>query len=73
MCGVICFCLTSQARVSAKPYAVGDEIIRLQAETLFRALQHRSRSADLGLPDGACRFDVDNHSLIRVDQIILVA
>ena len=49
---------------------VGDEIIRLQAEALFRALQHRSRSADLGLPDGARCFDVDDHSVIRIDQII---
>jgi len=49
---------------------VGDEIIRLQTEALFRALQHRLRRADLCLPDGARRFDVDDHPMIRIDQII---
>ncbi|OAI26419.1 hypothetical protein A1351_14905 [Methylosinus sp. R-45379] len=50
--------------------SVGDKITRLQPEALLRALYHRSRSADLGLSDGARRFDVHDYSVIRIDQII---
>jgi hypothetical protein len=25
--------------------------------------------ADLGLPNGACGFDIDNNAVIRVDQV----
>ena len=44
------------------------EPLRLEAEALFGALQHGSRSAYLGLADRARGFNIDDHATLDVDH-----
>jgi hypothetical protein len=50
--------------------AVGSHIIRLQAEAILRSFERGASCTDLGLANGACGFDIDNHPVVGIDQII---
>ena len=39
--------------------AVGDVALRLEPEALGRPVEHGARGTDLGLADGAARFDIE--------------
>ncbi len=43
----------------------------MQVEPGLHPVQHGLGRADLGLPDGPCRLDIDDHAMIRVDQVIV--
>ena len=34
----------------------------------LHAVNHRTRCADLGLPDGSCRLDIDENRYLQVDR-----
>jgi hypothetical protein len=50
--------------------AVGDQPLGVEAEAVHRAIDHGARGADLRLPDGARRLDVDDDRVVGVDQIV---
>src|SRR6056297_1463052 len=57
-----------------RPGAIGrvrDQALGMQVELLLYPFQHGLRRADLGLPDRAGRLNVDNDTMIRVDQVIV--
>jgi hypothetical protein len=43
---------------------------RLYAKAGLRPLKHRSSRPNLGLPNGPRRLDVDDHTVVGVDQIV---
>ena len=49
---------------------VGGQILRLQAEAILRSLEHGASRANLGLANCARGFNIDNHPVVGVDQII---
>jgi hypothetical protein len=42
----------------------------LQAEAILRPFEHGASGADFGLTNGARGFDIDNHPVVGIDQII---
>jgi hypothetical protein len=50
--------------------AVGGQECGLDAEARLGSLQHCARRSDLGLPNGPRRLDVDDHTVVGVDQIV---
>src|SRR6516164_10503256 len=50
---------------------IGSEPFRLQTKTSLGPIDHRLGSTHLGLADGARGFDVDNHSELHIDKIVV--
>ena len=50
---------------------IGDHPVGDQVELVFHPCQHGLRRPKLSLPDGTGAFDVQDHTVIRVDQIIV--
>src|SRR3954471_6600867 len=50
---------------------IADKPLRLEAKALLCSLDHGLRRADLGLANGAGRFDIDDDAELHVDQIIV--
>jgi hypothetical protein len=53
--------------------AVSGQGSRLHAEARFGSLEHCQRRSDFRLSDGARRFDVDDHAVVGVDQVVICA
>src|SRR6476646_10557573 len=51
-------------RISGKP-------LRLEPEALLRSLDHGLRRADLGLANGTGSLDINDHSELHVDEIVV--
>jgi hypothetical protein len=68
MCGAISLRLTSLRRAVG---AVGGHERGLYAEARLGSLQHCSRRSNLRLSDGARSFDIDNHPMVGVDQVVV--
>ena len=50
--------------------AVGGQPLRIEAEAILGALDHRARRTDLGLADRAARLDVHDDGVVHVDQVV---
>ena len=42
----------------------------MQIKLVFDAIQHRANRSDFSLSDGPCGFDIDDHGIIGVDQVV---
>lgn len=51
---------------------VRDQAFRMQIKPGLHPIQHGPGRSDLGLPDGSRGFDIDNHTMIRVDQVVVL-
>src|SRR6202142_1005339 len=50
---------------------IGREPLRLETEALLCSLNHGPRCADLGLPNGAGRLDINDDAELHVDEIVV--
>src|SRR6185437_13571265 len=50
---------------------IAGEPLRPETKSLFGPLNHCSGGTHLGLADGARRLDIDNHSVLHIDQIVV--
>ena len=71
ICGSIPRSSTSQARFGAEPYAVS-ATNGPQAEAVLRALDHSALGGDLGLADRGGRLDIDDDSMVEIDQVFVL-
>ena len=72
MCGAISFLLTELGKAVRRPVgAVDGQRRRLCAEARLGSLKHCPRRSDFRLSDGTRGFDVDDHAMISVDQVIV--
>jgi hypothetical protein len=49
---------------------VGRQSLRVEAEALLGALDHGHRGPDFGLTDSPAGFDVDDHGMVEINQIV---
>src|SRR5437868_11120276 len=50
--------------------AVRGHSFGIETELILDPIDHRARRADLRLPDRAARLDIDNDTVVEIDQVI---
>ena len=70
MCGAISAVDQPAQHRSGAVGGVGDQAFGMQVEPGLHPIQHGLGRSDLGLPDRPRGLDIDDHGVIRVDQVV---